>query len=69
MAQYILARTNNMDFTLNMNQTVLSEYFGVARPSLSRSLSEMIDDEIISLKGKHGKVLNFNKLRKLIAHG
>ena len=69
LAQYILTKTNNTDFTLNMNQTALAEYFGVTRPSLSRSLSEMIDDEIISLKGKHGKVLNFMKLRKLTAHG
>jgi len=65
LAQYILARTNHTDFTLHMNQTALAEYFGVTRPSLSRSLSEMIDDEIISLKGKQGKVLNFKLLRNL----
>jgi CRP-like cAMP-binding protein len=69
LAQYILARANNADFTMEMNQTDLAEYFGVARPSLSRSLSEMISEEIISLKGKHGKVLNFTKLRRLITHG
>ena len=69
LAQYILGKSTNMVFNLGMNQTALAEYFGVARPSLSRSLSEMIDDEIISLKGKHGKVLNFTKLRKLTTHG
>jgi len=69
LAQYILARTSNADFYLDMNQTALAEYFGVTRPSLSRSLSEIINEDIISLKGKHGKVLNFTKLRKLIAHG
>ena len=69
LAQYILARTIHTDFTLNMNQTALAEYFGVTRPSLSRSLSEMIDDEIISLKGKQGKILNFKKLQNLIANG
>ncbi|MDR1762017.1 MAG: helix-turn-helix domain-containing protein, partial [Bacteroidales bacterium] len=46
-----------------------AEYFGVARPSLSRSLSEMIDDEIIRLKGKQGKILNVEKLRTLITQG
>ena len=69
LAQYILARTTNTDFTLDMNQTAMAAYFGVTRPSLSRSLSEMINEEIINLKGKQGKVLNFTKLRKLIAHG
>ena len=69
LAQYILARTNNTDFCMDLNQTALAEYFGVTRPSLSRSLSEMISEEIVSLKGKHGKVLNFTKLRKLVTHG
>ncbi|MCL2290316.1 MAG: Crp/Fnr family transcriptional regulator [Bacteroidetes bacterium] len=69
LAKYILARTENMDFSLDMSQTALAEYFGVARPSLSRSLSEMIDDEIITLKGKNGKVLNFTKLRRLVTNG
>jgi len=67
LAQYILARTKNMDFIMDMNQTELAEYFGVTRPSLSRSLSEMIDEGIISLKKKQGKVLDFSKLRKTIA--
>ena len=63
MAQYILARTYNMDFTMDMNQTALSEYFGVTRPSLARSISEMVDDGMIGLKGKRGKVLDMEKLK------
>ena len=66
LAQYILTRANDMDFTLDMNQTGLSEYFGVTRPSLSRSLSEMINEEIITLQGKRGKILNILKLKRLI---
>jgi len=66
LAQYILARTKHMDFVLDMNQTALSEYFGITRPSLSRSLSEMMHEGIISLKGKRGKVLDLGKLRKAI---
>ena len=66
LAQYILARTTNMNFNLNMSQTALAEYFGVARPSLSRSLSEMVSEGIIALKGKTGKVLHIDKLRELI---
>ena len=66
LAQYILARANNMDFSLNMSQTALAEYFGVARPSLSRSLSEMINEGIISLKGKNGKIHNLMRLKELV---
>jgi len=66
LAQYILARTENMNFTLDRKQTELAEYFGVTRPSLSRSLSEMIDNGIISLKRKNGKILNPAKLKSLI---
>jgi len=66
LAQYILARTQNEKFTLDKSQTVLADYFGVARPSLSRSISEMIEDGIISFQGKTGKVLNFGKMKQLI---
>jgi len=66
ITQYVLARTKNMCFTMDMNQTTLAEYFGVTRPSLSRSISEMIDEGIISLKGKNGKVLDYMKLKKLL---
>ena len=66
LSQYILSRTNNMCFTLEMNQSTLAEYFGVARPSLSRSISGMIDEGIISLKGRKGKVLDINKLKGLV---
>ena len=67
LAQYLLARTNNMQFILDRNQSELAEYFGVTRPSLSRSLSEMIDEGIISLKRKNGEILNLIKLKSLIA--
>ena len=66
LAQYILERSKNMIFNLEMNQTALAEYFGVTRPSLSRSISEMINDEIITLKGKNGKIIDNEKLKRLI---
>jgi len=66
LAQYILGRANGMQFTLDRKQTELAEYFGVTRPSLSRSLSEMIEEGIISLKRKNGTILDPIKLKKLI---
>ncbi len=53
-------------FTLNRNQTELADFFGVARPSLARSLSEMIEDGIIELNKKEYKVLDQKRLRDLI---
>ena len=66
LAQYILGRAENKVFTLGMNQTELSEYFGIARPSLARSLSEMVNDQVIELNKKEGKVLNIDKLKEFI---
>ena len=66
IAQFILARSKGTDFSLEMSQTTLAEYFGVTRPSLSRSIAEMIDEGIISLKRKNGKILNRVNLRGLI---
>jgi len=66
LAQYILARTNDMHFTLDRKLTDLAEYFGVTRPSLSRSLSEMEEEGIISLKRKNGVIVDSERLNKLI---
>jgi len=66
IAHYLLARTDDMHFTLDKTQTELAEYFGVTRPSLSRSLSEMIEEGIISLKRKTGTIMNPEKLKELI---
>jgi len=69
LAQYILAKANRADFTLDMSQTALAEYFGVTRPSLSRSLAEMISEDIISMDGKKGKIINLMRLRQLVLSG
>ena len=66
LAQYMLERSTQTDFTFNMSQTALADYFGVTRPSLSRSLSEMINDGIISLKGKKGQIIQLKKLKELM---
>jgi CRP-like cAMP-binding protein len=67
LAQYILERTQNMTFTLDKNQKQLAEYFGVARPSLARSLSEMVDEGIIELNKKEGKILDGKRFKELLS--
>lgn len=66
IAFYILERAQNNAFKFDISQTALADYFGVTRPSLSRSLSEMTADGIISFDKKEGKILQPNKLRELI---
>ena len=66
LAQYILERTHNMSFVLDRNQKQLAEYFGVTRPSLARSLSEMIEDNIIDLEKKEGKIRDSKKFKALL---
>ena len=66
LAQYILDHSNNTSFTFAMNQTELSNYFGVERSSLARSLSEIIQDNIITIKKNKGEILNINQLKALL---
>jgi CRP-like cAMP-binding protein len=53
-------------FKINRNQTELAEFFGVARPSLARSLSEMVQDEIIFINKKEYTILNKEELKSLL---
>ena len=53
-------------FIINRNQTELAVFFGVARPSLARSLSEMVQDGIISINKKEYIILHSKELRELL---
>ncbi|MDR3652693.1 MAG: Crp/Fnr family transcriptional regulator [Paludibacter sp.] len=53
-------------FEINRNQTELADFFGVARPSLARSLSEMIQEGIISVNKKEFTILDSKRLRQII---
>jgi len=50
-------------FTLNRNQTELADFFGVARPSLARSISEMVHEGIIGINKKEFRILDMKRLR------
>lgn len=66
LAYYIQQRATGGKFAFDRNQTELAEYFGVARPSLARSFSEMIDEGAVT---RDGEVLNVNRLKSYIAQG
>lgn len=60
------SKGDGISFEINRNQTELADFFGVARPSLARSLSEMVQDGIISINKKEYTILNSKGLRELL---
>lgn len=66
LAYYIQQRASAGEFRMDRNQTQLAEYFGVARPSLSRSFSEMVEQGAIS---REGKILKLELLKSYIVQG
>lgn len=58
-----LDRQESGQVTLTKTQEELAEIFGVARPSLSRTLREMHNEGIIQADGKRIQILNRNALR------
>lgn len=57
--------TNN-HFTLKRNRTQLAEYFGVQRPSLARTISELVEQKIISIDKREVTVLKREELSKIL---
>lgn len=51
---------------LNMNREQLSAYLGVARPSLSRELMKMQDDEIIECEKNYIQIKNLEEVENFI---
>ncbi len=68
LAHFLLenAPGDSKPFVIKRNQTELADFFGVARPSLARSLSEMIQDGIIDINKKEFRILNYKGLRELL---
>ncbi len=69
LAQFILQRTGRekWSFVLEMTQNDLADFFGVARPSVARALGEMEDEGLIEARGKNIRVLDPDKLARLMA--
>ena|SRR5690554_24387 len=68
LSLYILENTTpqNNTFILRRTQSQLAEYFGVQRPSLARTLGDMIREELISIYKREVKVLDRGKLESMI---
>lgn len=68
LSLYILENTTpqQKSFILRRTQTQLAEYFGVQRPSLARTLAEMIREGAISLNKRELEVLDRKKLEEVV---
>lgn len=68
VALYILNNTTQQQphFTPKHNQTQLAEYLGVQRPSLARTLGELISDGAIVTQNRKITVLDRRYLEKLV---
>lgn len=68
LSLFILEHTTDEknSFTLKRNRTQLAEYFGVQRPSLARTMSELVDKGIITIDKREVTVLKRNELKKVL---
>lgn len=53
-------------FMLERNQTELADFFNIPRPSLARSLSELVQENAIRIERKKITILDENKLKELL---
>ena len=68
LSLFILEHTTEKknSFTLKRNRTQLAEYFGVQRPSLARSISELVEQGVIAIDKRQVTVLKRDELRKVL---
>jgi CRP-like cAMP-binding protein len=60
LAFYILQKAgkDGISITLGMTQNDLADFFGVARPSVTRAISNLADEGYIEAKGRNIKIIN-----------
>lgn len=71
MAHFLLqqAGETHHSVVLKNNRQQLAELFGVTRPALARVLGEMQNEKLIEADRKTIKILNREKLKKIIQNG
>lgn len=68
IAHYLLeqAGEHSQVFEIRHSQEQMAEMFGVTRPALARTLGEMGKDGYIEIERRHVKILNREKMNKLL---
>jgi CRP-like cAMP-binding protein len=68
LAHYLLEmsnRNNSDNFQIPMTQTKLADFFGVARPSLARTLSELVRENYIEIERNQVRIVDKRKLMQI----
>jgi len=70
IASYLLNQLDpgTSSLVINQSQKGLAEMFGVARPSLARTISNMEEDEIIRWERNRVIILNLQSLQLILGH-
>ncbi|MFI3262182.1 MAG: Crp/Fnr family transcriptional regulator [Rikenellaceae bacterium] len=66
IAYYILTRSKNNEFTFDIKLGKLADKLCVERPSLSRAISQLVKDGIITYNNGSGTILDTEALRELL---
>jgi len=69
LADYLLrlySRNQSLSFLFPLSREKMAEMFGVARPSVSREMSRMCDEGIISVSGRAVTILDTEELENLL---
>ncbi len=66
LAYYIFTRSKGQEFKFDKRVGELATYLCVERPSLSRAISQLVDDGIITYSRGEGKILNAQALKELL---
>jgi len=59
-------KNKNLTFTISMNRDQLADYLNVSRPSMSRELCHMRDEEIIDFHRSSFRIMDIDKLKSFI---
>ena len=66
IANFLLIEEENGKISLNQTREELADFLSTTRPSLSRELSNMADENIIKISGKDIIILDMNLLKNLL---
>jgi len=66
VAYYILSLEKKGSFEFDRSIAALAEYFTVERPSLSRAISELVSENIITFKNGKGDIINAKALHEIL---
>lgn len=66
IAAYLLANEKSGEVYIDISREELADYLAVSRPSLSRSLSQMAKEDLITIKDRQIKIKDIASLKNIV---